>query len=95
MRPASCNKSGKFGTGQFIYHAEAYAKVGPFPPWKNHNEVARGADEWLGYETGYGGPRALPCGNPFGDDWLFARRISQFWKAELIRAALYIEYRRG
>jgi len=83
--------SGKFGTGQFIYHREVYQKIGNMPEWRNHNRIADGVDEWLGYETGYSSAKKL-VGNPNGEDWAFIRRISQFYCAELIQAALYVHY---
>jgi glycosyltransferase involved in cell wall biosynthesis len=83
--------SGKFGTGQFIYHREVYEAIGNMPEWRNHNRIADGVDEWLGYETGYNSKTKL-VGNPNGEDWAYIRRISQLCRAELIPAALYIHY---
>jgi glycosyltransferase involved in cell wall biosynthesis len=83
--------SGKIGTGMFVFHRECYQKIGPMPPWKNHNQIADGVDEWLGYETGYSSAKRL-CGNPHGDDWTFIRHLSMYYRIHLIHACLYIQY---
>jgi glycosyltransferase involved in cell wall biosynthesis len=83
--------SGKIGTGMFVFHRECYEKIGPLPPWKNHNFVADGVDEWLGYETGYGSDKKL-VGNPWGDDWAYFRKLTMHYRVHLIDACLYIHY---
>jgi glycosyltransferase involved in cell wall biosynthesis len=99
MPPVNCDgehehfRSGKVGTGMFIFRRECLDKTGYMPDeWGNHNKIALGVDEWLGYETGYGGERCIPVGNPFGDDWAQFRRLTQFYRVHLIDAALYIHY---
>jgi len=83
--------SGKVGTGMFIFHREALEKVGPMPDWHSHLEVADGVDEWLGYETGYSAAKKW-TGNPWGDDWAYFRRLTQFYQVHPIPAALYVQY---
>jgi len=83
--------SGKIGTGMFVHHRECYEKIGPLPPWTNHNKVADGVDEWLGYETGYGSAKKL-VGNPWGDDWAYFRKLTMHYRVHLIDACLYTHY---
>ena len=53
--------------------------------------IADGADEWLGYETGYSAAKKW-IGNPWGDDWVFFRKLTLFYKVHLIQACLYNQY---
>jgi len=84
-------KSGKVGTGMFVFHRSCMEKIGVMPAWKNHDDIAEGCNEWLGYDTGYrrGGPWA---GNPNGCDWVYFRRLTQFYQVHLINACLYTHY---
>jgi hypothetical protein len=68
-----------------------YERIGPLPDWRDHRDMADGVNEWLDYETPYSADMRL-VGEPYGDDWTYARRISQFYLAHPIRAALYIHY---
>ena len=77
----------------FVFHRECYENIGPMPHWKDHLAVADGVDEWLGYETGYSGDKKW-VGNPFGDDWAYFRKLTQFYRVHLIEACLYIQYLR-
>ena len=83
--------SGKIGSGSFIFARECYEHIGPMPPWKTCYDIADGCNEWLEYETPYSA-RKKWCGNPFGDDWVYVRRLSQFYLFHPIHAALYIQY---
>ena len=83
--------SGKVGTGMFVFHRECLEQTGLMPPWINHEQIADGVDEWLGYETGYSAAKRL-CGNPFGDDYVMFRRLTQFYQVHLIGACLYYQY---
>jgi glycosyltransferase involved in cell wall biosynthesis len=97
MPPLNCDgahthfPSGKVGTGMFVFHRECWEKVGPMPPWKDHLQIADGVDEWLGYETGYSAAKRW-VGNPYGDDWAYFRKLTQFYQVHLIHACLYIQY---
>lgn len=97
MPPVNCDgghshfNSGHVGTGMFIFHHECLEKTGLMPPWLNHEQIADGVDEWLGYETGYSAAKKL-CGNPYGGDWAMFRRLTQFYRVHLIDACLYIQY---
>jgi len=84
-------RSGKVGTGMFVFHRECLEQTGLMPPWLNHNQIADGVDEWLGYETGYSSAKRL-VGNPFGDDWAMFRKLTMFYQVHLIQACLYVQY---
>lgn len=83
--------SGKVGTGMFVFSRECLEKTGLMPPWKTVYDVADGINVWLGYDTGYSAAKKW-VGNPWGDDHCMFRRLTQFFKVELINAALYIQY---
>ena len=83
--------SGRVGTGMFVFKRECLEKTGVMPDWGNHNQVADGCDEWLGYETGYSSAKRL-VGNPWGDDHVFFRKLCMFYRVHIIEACLYIHY---
>ena len=84
--------SGKVGTGMFVYARECLEKTGLFPEhWHNHNHIADGVDEWLGYETGYSSAKRW-VGNPNGCDWAMFRKLTLFYTVHLIEACLYNQY---
>lgn len=97
MPPVDCNgvhsdfRSGKIGTGMFVYHRECYNRIGLLPPWKDHLAIADGIDDWLGYETGYSAEKKW-VGNPFGEDHAYFRRLTQFYRVHCIDACLYVHY---
>ena len=84
--------SGHFGTGCFVFRRSCLDKTGFLPPWINHVQVAVGADEYLGYTTGY--DLHHPTGNPHGEDFVLARALSIYFVPGLIDACLYLQYKR-
>lgn len=44
--------SGHVGMGQFVFQRDCLEVTGLYPPWKDHDDVADGIDEWLGLEYG-------------------------------------------
>lgn len=84
-------RSGKVGTGMFVFARECLEKTGLMPPWINHEQIANGVSKWMGYDTGYNAATRL-CGNPHGEDWAMHRRLTQFYRQHNIEAALYMQY---
>ena len=85
--------SGTVGTGMFVFARECLEKTGLFPPWIHHLHIADGVDDFLGYETGYSGDFRW-VGNPYGDDYVFFRKLTMFYKVHMIEACLYTQYTR-
>lgn len=85
--------SGHFGTGCYVFKKVCLDETGLLPNWINMYQVADGADEYLGYETGYSAAKKL-CGNPWGEDWVLARALSMHFIPGLIEACLYVQYKR-
>lgn len=83
--------SGTIGTGMFVYHREAMEKIGPMPPWVTFYDISDGCNEWLGYQTPYSAAKKW-IGNPYGDDWVYIRKLSMFYRIHKIDAALYVQY---
>lgn len=84
--------SGRVGTGMFIFARECLEKTGLMPnTWINHNKLADGISEWLGYDTGYNSATRL-VGNPWGDDYALFRKLSIFYEVHSVGAALYLHY---
>jgi len=83
--------SGKIGTGMFVFRRDCLDVVGFLPPWRTHLEVADGADEYLGYVTGYSSA-AKWIGNPWGEDFVLSRKLSMYYLMHPIHAALYVQY---
>jgi len=90
--------SGKMTSGQFVFHRECLEKTGYMPPWRGPIEIANGVNDYLGYRTGYSGARKEDggrwVGNPNGEDWVFFRRLTQFYQVHKIDACLYVHYLR-
>lgn len=85
--------SGHFGTGCFVFRKSCLEKTGLLPGWINPYQVASGADEYLGYVTGYSAEHRW-VGNPWGEDWILARALSMHFVPGLIKACLYVQYKR-
>lgn len=84
--------SGHIGTGMFVYSREAFNRVGLLPEWRTPYDIADGVNEWLEYDTPYSAAEQW-VGNPYGDDWAYIRRLTQFYRVRLIpEACLYVQY---
>ena len=83
--------SGTTGTGMFVYSREAMNRIGPMPNWVTMYDIADGCNEWLGYQTPYSAEKRW-CGNPYGCDWVYIRKLSMFYRIHAIEAALYVQY---
>lgn len=83
--------SGTVGTGMFVFRKECLEKTGYMPAWEDFCEMADEVDEWLGYTTGYSCEKKW-VGNPWGDDWVMFRRLTQFYRVFLIDVCLYVNY---
>ena len=89
--------SGKIGLGQYVFSKEAFAAIGPYPEdWRNHNCVADGIHEWTGFlmDPPVYSTYIRLAGNPVGDDFAQILALSKHFRASLIKAALYRQYRR-
>lgn len=95
-------KSGKVGTGGFVFRRECLDTVGYLPEWQHPDHIADGLDEWLGFEfgtTGYGsgrrgGDARGHVGNPWGEDHALFQKLCLHYLAHPIHAALYVQYLR-
>jgi len=86
-------RSGKVGTGMFVFKRECLETTGLLPEsWVNHNKVADGVDEWLGLPPGtlgYGsaGPPDRPLGlvgNPWGDDFCLHQKLCMHFESRIL-----------
>jgi len=95
-------KSGKVGTGGFVFKRECLDVIGYLPEWQHPDHIADGLDEWLGFEfgtTGYGsgrrgGDARGHVGNPWGEDHALFQKLYLHYLAHPIHAALYVQYLR-
>lgn len=83
--------SGTVGTGMFVFRRECLDVIGYSPEWDHHEAIADGVDGWLGYETGYSAAKKW-VGNPYGDDWVMFRKLTQYFAVDLVNVALYVHY---
>jgi len=102
--------SGHVGTGMFVFRRSCLDTIGLLPPWKNHNAIADGIDEYLGLPpgtTGYGsagkkgGRPKGHVGDPFGDDHVAYQALCLHYEARILAPpgrkdppCLYIHYKR-
>jgi glycosyltransferase involved in cell wall biosynthesis len=81
-------KSGKIGTGSFVFHRSVLDAIVPLPdassPYKLH-ELATDIHDLYPFP-------GLSLGNPWGDDWLMVYRITRRFQSVPLDVCLYVQH---
>jgi glycosyltransferase involved in cell wall biosynthesis len=81
-------KSGKIGTGSFVFHRDVLGEVEPLPETMSPYDFRNMATDIHHLYP----PGGATMGNPWGDDWLMFYRITRKFQSIPLDAALYVQH---